>query len=58
MSNVLYGPWNYPMFAAVTGDLQHPWRLSFLEPSTEPPPIPIVPLTELPGTMIPIALPQ
>ena len=58
MSNVLYGPWNYPMFAAVTGDLQHPWTLSFLEPSTDPPPLPLAQLTELPGTTIPIAMPQ
>lgn len=58
MSNVIFGPWNYPMFAAVTGDLQHPWTLSFLEPTTDPPPIALVPLTELPGTTIPIALPQ
>ena len=58
MSNVLFGPWNYPMFAVVTGDLQHPWTLSFLEPSTDPPPLPLVELTELPGTTIPIDLPQ
>jgi outer membrane protein assembly factor BamB len=58
MSNVLFGPWNYPMFAVVTGDLQHPWRLSFFEPSTDPPPLPLVSLTELPGTTIPIAPPQ
>lgn len=58
MSNVLFGPWNYPMFAVVTGDLQHPWTLSFLEPSTDPPPLPLVELTELPGTTIPIDLPR
>jgi outer membrane protein assembly factor BamB len=58
MSNVLFGPWNYPMFAVVTGDLQHPWMLSFLEPSTDPPPLSIVELTEAPGTTIPIAMPQ
>ena len=58
MSNVLFGPWNYPMFAAVTGDLQHPWTLTFLEPSTDPPPITLVDLVELPGTTIPIGLPQ
>lgn len=57
MSNVLFGPWNYPMFAVVTGDLQHQWTLSFLEPSTDPPPLPLVALTELPGATIPIALP-
>jgi outer membrane protein assembly factor BamB len=58
MSNVLFGPWNYPMFAVVTGDLQHPWTLSFLEPSTDPPPLSFVELTELPGTTIPIAMPE
>jgi outer membrane protein assembly factor BamB len=58
MSNVLFGPWNYPMFAVVTGDLQHPWTLSFLEPSTDPPPVPMVELKELPGTTIPIAIPE
>ena len=58
MSNVVFGPWNYPMFAAVTGDLQHPWTLTFFEPSTEPPPISLVALTELPGTTIPIVVPQ
>jgi outer membrane protein assembly factor BamB len=58
MSNVLFGPWNYPLAAVVTGDLEHPWTLSFLEPSTDPPPLPLVPLTELPGTTIPIVLPQ
>jgi hypothetical protein len=58
MSDVLFGPWNYPMFAVVTGDLQHPWTLSFLEPSSDPPPLQLVELTELPGTTIPIAPPE
>jgi outer membrane protein assembly factor BamB len=58
MSEVLFGPWNYPMFAVVTGDLQHPWTLSFLEPSSDPPPLQLVELTELPGTTIPIAPPE
>jgi outer membrane protein assembly factor BamB len=58
VSNLLFGPWNYPLLAVVTGDLEHPWTLWFLEPSTDPPPLPLVELTELPGTTIPIELPQ
>ncbi len=46
------------LLAVVTGDLEHPWTLWLLEPSTDPPPIPIVDLTVLPGVAIDIVLPQ
>ena len=46
------------LLAVITGDLQHPWTLWLMEPSTEPPPITIVDLTVLPGVSIEFALPQ
>jgi hypothetical protein len=58
VSNVVFGPWNYPMLGAVTGDLQHPWTLWFLEPSIEPPAIPLAALTALPGATIEIGMPR
>lgn len=58
ISNMLFGPWNYPLVSVVTGDLEHPWTLSFLERSTDPPALPLVELTALPGVTIPIELPR
>jgi outer membrane protein assembly factor BamB len=46
------------LLSAVTGDLEHPWTLWLLEPSTDPPPIPLVPLTALPGVTVEFVLPQ
>ena len=46
------------LLAVITGDLEHPWTLRLLQPSKEPPPIPIVELTALPGVTIEIVLPQ
>ena len=46
------------LLAAVTGDLEHPWTLWLLEPSRDPPPLPLVELTVLPGVPIDIVLPQ
>jgi outer membrane protein assembly factor BamB len=46
------------LLAAVTGDLEHPWTLWLLEPSADPPPIPVVDLTVLPGVALDIVLPQ
>ena len=57
LSNVATGPATYPMVAAMTGDLQHAWTLSMFETSLDPPQVPLVPLTALPGQTIAIALP-
>jgi outer membrane protein assembly factor BamB len=57
LSNVTSDQLNHPVVAIVTGDLQHPWTLQVLETSTDPPPLPIVPLTTLPGAALAIALP-
>ena len=58
LSNVTAGHLDYPIVAIITGDLQHPWTVYFLETSTDPPPVPVVPLTTLPGATIAIALPE
>jgi outer membrane protein assembly factor BamB len=54
ISNAVPGAFDYPVVAVITGDLEHPWVLTLLETSTEPPPIPILPLTVMPGVAIPI----
>jgi putative pyrroloquinoline-quinone binding quinoprotein/putative pyrroloquinoline-quinone-binding quinoprotein len=46
------------VMAVVTGDLEHPWMLSLLEPSSDPPAIALVVLTELPGETLVIVLPR
>jgi hypothetical protein len=46
------------LLAAITGDLEHPWTLWLLEPSTDPPPIPLAEITVVPGVAIDIVLPQ
>jgi outer membrane protein assembly factor BamB len=46
------------LLSAVTGDLEHPWTLWLLEPSSDPPPIPLADLTVVPGVAIDIVLPQ
>lgn len=58
LTNVTTGLLDHPAAGAITGDLQHPWMLSLLETSLEPPPIPIVPVTALPGQVLAIALPE
>jgi outer membrane protein assembly factor BamB len=58
VSNVSVGDSSAALLAAVTGDLEHPWTLWLLEPSTEPPPLPIVELKALPGETLEIAVPQ
>lgn len=58
ISNVTADRWNHPVVGVITGDLEHPWTLWLLETSTDPPAVPIVPLTAMPGEAIAIALPQ
>ena len=58
LSNVTTGVLDHPVAAAITGDLQHPWTLSLLETSLDPPPIPLVAITALPGQVLAIALPE
>jgi outer membrane protein assembly factor BamB len=43
--------------AAVTGGLEKSWTVTLAGPALEAPAIPITPLTELPGAVIPIAAP-
>jgi outer membrane protein assembly factor BamB len=57
-SNVIDGNSTHPTVGIVTGDLEHPWTVSMLEPSYDPPAIPIVELTVLPGVTIEIAPPR
>ena len=57
LTNVTKGPLDHPVVGAITGDIQHPWMLSLLETSLDPPPIPVVPVTTLPGQVLAIALP-
>ena len=58
VSNVSTGPSTYPMMCVVTGDLENAWTMWLIEGSSEPPDLPIIPLTVLPGTTIAIALPE
>jgi len=46
------------VMAVVTGGLEHPWKLSLLEPSSEPPPIPLIELTVVPGEIVEIVVPR
>ncbi len=57
-SNVSVDESGATLLSVVSGDLEHPWTLWLLEPSKEPPPLPLVALTALPGVTIEIALPQ
>lgn len=58
VSNVGANEADHPIVAAVTGDLQHPWTLWLLESSIDPPAIPMVDLTVLPGVTVEIVIPQ
>ena len=46
------------LLSTITGDLEHPWTLWLLQPSTDPPALRIVDLTALPGVTVEILLPQ
>jgi outer membrane protein assembly factor BamB len=58
ISNAVADAWDRPAVAVVTGDLEHPWVLTLLESSIEPPGVPIVPLTVPPGSTIAIVVPE
>ena len=57
ISKAIAGTSGHPVVAVITGDLEHPWVLTLLESSLEPPPIPLVPLTVMPGVAIAIVPP-
>lgn len=44
--------------AVVTGSLEDQWKLSLLEPAFELPAIPVAPLTEVPGSVVPLGWPE